>query len=617
MALKVTFYNDVNFEKEGTSNSYVFNKRTKPVAGDFSDGGIYFTSYQEITDPKNPAPAHIIQKSYIYTLGSYVVNDPNINQAVITKANTTRTSNKLSENDCYVVTDIESDPYNKLLTVKKTNIKLGQIVDVASNAASFIGTLGTQIQTINLGSYSLTVAISPRGELTLSNSKLLADEIEYTYQKGNDESGTFNPEDTFNLSTNIYTLQFTTKTYIASAYITCAAAEKITFGDQNTQLSCSYHKNTSPISYNVVKVSIPASGWDASTYNANSYTFSVYIKTQGGKKDDIKYNSGEWNVNFKISKTPSPLVLNNPTRTVTEGEQTLSNIFKPSYITDSTGGTLGTLTWKMTEMSAQDVASGWGRFDLDNQQYTMGSAYEMKREEITVNCYYQCMVNTYSIYHQTEKQCTLKIKGGKQWTVNLNANGGTVDSTTVKNYYEGNLTLPTPTRDATSSATYTFNGWHTAATGGTQVSSPLKAGGTNVTWNNYTTTLYAHWNVTTITKYYWYIGTTNPAEMTTIEPIVGDDVSNGVGFRTLDMSKTYSASNKLYDGINNPIEGDKSETWYILLPTTSKLKFYDDLGESPLETITTTKDFGDGVKYTVYIRTASRPVVRVPLYIYH
>lgn len=116
------------------------------------------------------------------------------------------------------------------------------------------------------------------------------------------------------------------------------------------------------------------------------------------------------------------------------------------------------------------------------------------------------------------------------------------------------------------------------------------------------------------TKYYWYIGTTIPESIT---PIVGDAVSNGIGFRTLDMSKTYSASNKLYDGINNPIEGDKSATWYILLPTTSKLKFYDDLGESPLETITTTKDFGDGVKYTVYVMPAPRPVVCVPIYIYH
>ena len=118
------------------------------------------------------------------------------------------------------------------------------------------------------------------------------------------------------------------------------------------------------------------------------------------------------------------------------------------------------------------------------------------------------------------------------------------------------------------------------------------------------------------TKYYWYVGQENPANMTSISPIVGEDVSNGVGFRELDISKTYSANSKLYDGLNNPITGTKSTTWYALLPTTSKLKFYDDLGESPLETITTTKDFGDGVKYTIYISTTSRPAQTLGLYIY-
>ncbi|MBR6593332.1 MAG: hypothetical protein IKK81_12055 [Prevotella sp.] len=116
-------------------------------------------------------------------------------------------------------------------------------------------------------------------------------------------------------------------------------------------------------------------------------------------------------------------------------------------------------------------------------------------------------------------------------------------------------------------------------------------------------------------KYYWYVGQENPANMTSISPIVGEDVSNGVGFRLLDMNKTYSATNKLYDGLNNPIEGDKSITWYVLLPTTSKLKFYDDLGESPLDIIDT-KDFGDGVMYNIYSRTSTRPVATVPVYIY-
>lgn len=117
-------------------------------------------------------------------------------------------------------------------------------------------------------------------------------------------------------------------------------------------------------------------------------------------------------------------------------------------------------------------------------------------------------------------------------------------------------------------------------------------------------------------KYYWYVGQENPASMTSISPIVGDAVSNGVGFRILDMNKTYSATNKLYDGLNNPIEGEKSTTWYIMLPKESGLKFYDDLGESPLEIITT-KDFGDGVIYNIYCNTTSRPTATYGGYIYH
>lgn len=575
MALKVTFYNDVNFTGEGTSNGYVFNKRTKPAAGDFSDGGIYFTPVQAI-DSKKPAPAHIIQKSYIYTLGSYVVNDPNIINTYITKGTTDTPENTLTETDCHVVTDIISDPYNKLLTVKKTNIKLGQIVDVASNAAKFIGKLSSKSQTINLGSYSLTVSISQDGELTLSNSELLADEIIYQYKLGDGQfkDFDFNLEKPLNLSKYPYTLQFTTKTNIESAYITCATAKNITFGDTTTKLSCAY-KNSSNVNTNVVTVSIPASGWDASTYTANSYTFSVYIKTEGGKKDSVEYKSGEWNVNFKISKTPSPLVLDNPTRTVTEGEQTLSNIFKPSYTTDSTGGTLG---WEMTEMSAQNVASGWGHFDSDNQKYEMGNAYEMKKGSITVNCYYQCTVNPYSIYYQTSKQTTLTINGGQQWTVNLNANGGTVDSTTVKNYYEGNLTLPTPTRSATSSATYKFNGWYTAATGGEKITSLTAGDETNVTWNNHEVTLYAQWTETATTKYYWYVGT---------EKLTSDSEVESKGVQISSSSQ-----------ITNPLTWTSSDYVYFIYPTsfgTAKIvdEGGDDAGGKAIESLS-------GVSFTKY-----------------
>ena len=500
MAIKVTFYNDVNFAKDDTANKSVFNESIQPAAGKFSDGGIYFTPVQNIQNTEKPAPAHIIQKSYIYTLGSYVVNDPNISQTVITKPNADTTENTLSENNCYVVTDIISDPYHKLLTVKKTNIKLGTIVDTASNAAVFMGNLGKTSKTINIGSYSLTVSISSSGELTLSNSKLLADEIKYEYKKGN--TGTFTYFDSgkvFNLSKDIYTLQFTTKTDIASAYIRCDTAENITFGDSTTQLACEYHRNNNSISTNVVKVSIPASGWDASTYFANSYTFRVYIKTTGGKNDGVEYNPGEWNVNVTLSKTPSPLVLNEPTLAVTDTEQILHNhIFTESNKNDSTGGIL---TWKMTAMSAQNVKDGWGTFDSTNEKYKMGSAYEMKNAEITVNCTYQCRVNTYSIYHQVEKQGKLKITGGKQWTLKFN-NDSTVTSKTA--YYDSNFEFPSnPTKTG-----YSFVGWF-VKNGDSYVGNAItsvKAGATvaSASWSNHTITLYAKWNQNT--QYYWYVG---------------------------------------------------------------------------------------------------------------
>lgn len=108
------------------------------------------------------------------------------------------------------------------------------------------------------------------------------------------------------------------------------------------------------------------------------------------------------------------------------------------------------------------------------------------------------------------------------------------------------------------------------------------------------------------TKYYWYVGTENPLTMDKISPIVGEDVANGVGFRVLDMSKTYSETNKLYN-FDNPIYGEKSAIWYAMLPQESSLKFYDDLGESPLEMIGT-KDFGDGIVYNIYKHECSRPI---------
>ena len=91
--------------------------------------------------------------------------------------------------------------------------------------------------------------------------------------------------------------------------------------------------------------------------------------------------------------------------------------------------------------------------------------------------------NTTIYAHWTENQVT-------KYTLTYNANGGTV-SPTSKQLAGGEAygSLPTPSRSG-----YTFNGWYTSATGGTQVSSTTKMGYSN-------TTIYAHWTQNQVTKY--------------------------------------------------------------------------------------------------------------------
>lgn len=77
----------------------------------------------------------------------------------------------------------------------------------------------------------------------------------------------------------------------------------------------------------------------------------------------------------------------------------------------------------------------------------------------------------------------------KSYTVIWNPNGGSVSITSTTKTHGSTLgTLPTPTRAADVQYTYTFKGWFTAATGGTQVSAS-----TTVTKN---VTYYAQWTAT-------------------------------------------------------------------------------------------------------------------------
>ena len=100
----------------------------------------------------------------------------------------------------------------------------------------------------------------------------------------------------------------------------------------------------------------------------------------------------------------------------------------------------------------------------------------------------------------TKISSTTKITGTvtyyAQWSINsytltYNVNGGNAVSPASKSVQYGSAygTLPTPTRASTAQYSYTFAGWYTAATGGTQVTANTTMGAGN-------TTIYAHWTAT-------------------------------------------------------------------------------------------------------------------------
>ena len=85
--------------------------------------------------------------------------------------------------------------------------------------------------------------------------------------------------------------------------------------------------------------------------------------------------------------------------------------------------------------------------------------------------------NLGATYSETETELLIDIPNGKQiavekgaekeettYTINYDANEGTVTPTSITAVSGAEITMPTPTREG-----YTFNGWYTAKTGGTKV----------------------------------------------------------------------------------------------------------------------------------------------------
>lgn len=89
------------------------------------------------------------------------------------------------------------------------------------------------------------------------------------------------------------------------------------------------------------------------------------------------------------------------------------------------------------------------------------------------------------------------------------------------------------------------------------------------------------------TKYYWYVGQTDPSTMTSITPIVSD--TSSPGWRLIGKTVgTYTMDNPLWDGgLNRITTGPTKATTYVALPN-NVLKVRDGDGNDVTTSVYTT-----------------------------
>ena len=106
------------------------------------------------------------------------------------------------------------------------------------------------------------------------------------------------------------------------------------------------------------------------------------------------------------------------------------------------------------------------------------------------------------------------------------------------------------------------------------------------------------------TKYYWYVGQENPAEMTSISPIVTENGIPGWRLTGSTLSATYNYDTDAYPIVDNPPAfGD----FYIALPQNTGLSFFnvldaDCIANGTIENTNKTVTMGN-VVYNIYIFT--------------
>ena len=303
------------------------------------------------------------------------------------------------------------------------------------------------------------------------------------------------------------------------------------------------------------------SGW-YSTSSSVQITSQTPVSFDRDHTLTAKWTAGQYTVNFvtNCDQQVAPMAVDyNGTYS---GLVSLSNSAKPGYTftgwyTAQNGGTRVTASstvktagnhslyarWEAKTLSVTFDANG-GSAVNNSISVSYGSTYgtlpTTTRTGYTFKGWYTASSGGTKVTGSSTVTNSQSHKLYAQWTVNqytlsFDANGGSVSESSRKvNYGAGYGTLPNPTRKY-----YTFDGWYTAKTGGTKVSSSTTMSAQNVT-------VYARWTPEEY-KVTWSDGTGYSVSVErTSSPNAGayiGNVSNGASVYYGDVLKvTYTAS---------------------------------------------------------------------------
>ncbi|MBR5232572.1 MAG: bacterial Ig-like domain-containing protein [Clostridia bacterium] len=179
------------------------------------------------------------------------------------------------------------------------------------------------------------------------------------------------------------------------------------------------------------------------------------------------------------------------------------------------------------------IYANWGQFNGNDIPITI-TAKKAGNTNIRISVH-----ERYTSTEEIIKTIVIPVNvSANSYTVTFNANGGSVSPSSKSVTYTSTYgSLPTPTRSG-----YTFNGWYTSSSGGSQIGS-----GTTVTTNG-NHTLYAHWSKNTYTLTYNTNGGSSGSGTASGDSVytIKSDIPEKFGYTFLGWSKSSSATSASY-----------------------------------------------------------------------